>query len=145
MSDALLRFSNRWHSGYHATDHVRPESLDMVEVELSIRLPLEYRQQVTEVGLPSIGIDLLDGVVDAGMFAPPDVAAFLKPDQIIEMTESWHAGGLPDALVAMAYDSMGNLFCFATEDIQRPQATAPVWFWDHDLSHTTRVAKSFSA
>lgn len=144
MSDALLRFSERWHGGYHDIERIRPESLDMVEAELSIRLPLDYRQQVIEVGLPSMGLDLLEAVSDAGMFAPPDVDQFLKPDEIIETTEDWRDIGLPDTLVAIASDSMGNLFCFATGDMQHAQPTAPIYFWDHDFDDTSFVANSFS-
>ena len=46
MSDALLRFSERWHGGYHGIERIRPESLDMVEAELSVRLPLDDRPEL---------------------------------------------------------------------------------------------------
>jgi len=44
-----------------------------------------------------------------------DVSDFLRPSEMVTVTEDWRDMGLPEELVAFAADCMGNLFCFSAK------------------------------
>ncbi|MFW2545315.1 SMI1/KNR4 family protein [Primorskyibacter sp. 2E107] len=69
---------------------------------------------------------------------------FNEPPEIITETEDWWPIGLPQNLIALASDAMGNKFCFSSGDMKTRHETAPVWFWVHDFNETTKLGDSFS-
>lgn len=51
---------------------------------------------------------------------------------------------MPNNLIVIANDSMGNKFCFDMADLQSGKVqAAPIYFWDHDFGKVDFVASSF--
>ncbi len=56
----------------------------------------------------------------------------------------WQEAGMPEGLVPIAKDCMGNLFCFDLDDGQEiRKLDGPVYFWDHDFNEVQHEAASF--
>jgi hypothetical protein len=137
---SLEQFIEKWTHQDYPPKRIIASDLDAVEARFGLALPQDYRQAVQSNGLPRPTIALLHGIVTADLKLA-DVSDFFAPEDIIQLTEDWRGGGMPNHLVAFAADSMGNLFCFdATSDGDR----AAVWFWDHDDGRVTVAAGTFT-
>lgn len=119
------------------------DAIDDVEESLGVVFPQAYREFLLNQGAvhPS---RLLDLVVDQESELW-DIQCFLTPDEVAETTELYRSGGMSERLIVFANDSMGNVFCFAEEDLldARPE-DAPVWFFDHDFCEDEKLAETFA-
>ena len=71
---------------------------------------------------------------------------FYAPNEIVEETLGWREIGMPEELIAIASDGMGNKFCFDSKGLKRGTADGKaVWFFDHDFDTTEVIASSFDA
>ena len=131
--------------GYEDEESKNVDKADLrgVEETFKISFPEEYMEQVLLVGLPR-GPKLLDAICDLEMDLH-DLSEFCSPEEIVSETEAWHEIGLPKHLLVIATDSMGSKFCFDISELSNgPKQTAAVFFWDHDLDETEKLANSFT-
>jgi hypothetical protein len=141
---SLEQFIGKWTVGAYPPTKVEPADLGAAEARLDFVFPQDYRTAILAHGLPWMTIALLHSIceTEAALF---DVSEFFEPNVVVEQTQAWRAGGLPDNLIAFASDCSGNLFCF---DARRARdghtSKAPVWFWNHDDGDLSMVADSFS-
>jgi cell wall assembly regulator SMI1 len=139
----LSRFGEKW--GYEGEEPKKVSEADLrsVEAKFKIAFPDEYMEQVLAVGLPR-GPKLLDAICDLELDLH-DLNNFCTPEEIISETEGWREVGLPDHLLVIATDSMGNKFCFDISELSNgPTLAAAVIFWDHDFGETEKLADSFT-
>lgn len=141
----LKQFADKWCHKDYPPEPVHAEELVATESELKIRLPADYRQQVLAVGLTSPTLALLS-VIDDLQLDLNDLSSLCTPPEIINQTFKWRAIGMPDHLLVIGDDCMGNKFCFDMGDLSGDKRSlyAPVYFWDHDFDVTTKIADSFS-
>ena len=138
----IARFIALWTHPDSPPLPVAVEALAEAERRLGLTLPDQYREAALAFGLPRPTIALLDTIVDWELDVR-DVHDFLDPGAIVETTEAWHELGLPEDWVAFATDCMGNLFCFAADQVALGRAAAPVLFFDHDEGIVDTVAPDF--
>jgi len=139
----LAQFANIW--GDQDTPPIPVDLVDLkrVETAFALTLPDDYTRQVTAAGLPWAP-DLLTAIVDRRLHMH-DLSHLCTPTEIIEETTDWRPIGLPENLLVIASDSMGNKFCFdITQLSDGPTQKAAIYFWDHDFGDTSKVASSFS-
>jgi cell wall assembly regulator SMI1 len=136
------RFIALWTHPQYPPLPVDAQELAAAERRLGLTFPAQYREAVLAFGLPRPTIALLDAIDDRGLDVR-DVADFLDPAAIVEMTEAWREMGLPDEAVAFATDCMGNLFCFVDDPALPGQAAASILFFNHDDREVDLVAPSF--
>jgi len=143
----LRLFADRWGGDYHAPPTVKEEDLAEIEAFFDVVLPRDYRERVLDVGLPSPTFELLDRIADRPFGRQlDDLSALHTPSEIRSQTLRWRAAGLPENLLAIGSDSLGNTFAFDMTQLRGGGVIeAPIWFWDHDFGSTKQVAKSFSA
>ncbi|RLJ40749.1 SUKH superfamily protein [Litoreibacter meonggei] len=138
----LLKFGEKWSYEDEEPKKVSEADLRTAEINLKISFPNEYVEQVLAVGLPR-GPKLLDAICDFEMDLH-DLSEFCTPPEIVEETVSWHKIGLPDHLVVIATDCMGSKFCFDTAELKDgPKQSAAIYFWDHEMDETEKLADSF--
>jgi cell wall assembly regulator SMI1 len=131
-------FVSRFHFGKRgepATD----QQLDAVEAALNTKLPGAYRQFMGRHGVaytPSILREVADGKL-----GHPDIHEFLEPEQSIEITKMYWSGGMPDDVIGIASDCMGNMIGFHRQS--SPSDDAPVVFFDHDFVEVHELSPSF--
>ena len=87
---------------------------------------------------PSILREVADGKLEH-----PDIQEFLEPEQSIENTQAYWSGGMPDDLIGIASDCMGNMIGFHRQS--SPSDDAPVVFFDHDFVKVHELSPSFDA
>lgn len=140
----LQKFAEMWCDDEDRPDQVREEDLRLTEAKFSISFPKDYVSQVLAVGLPC-AVDLLDAIADKDLDLH-DISMLCTPNEIIEETEGWRLNGMPDQLLIIGNDCMGNMFCFDIPELSKGvKQSAAVFFWDHDFGETTKIAGSFSA
>lgn len=145
MTAALETFIALWSSNFHAPTSVTLEDLAGVEQRLGFRFPNDYINAVVVHGLPSTTIALLDCIVDQELELH-DISEFHSAEEIVDSTIGWREAGMPEHLVAIANDCMGNQFCFRPETLQRERPdTSPIWFWDHDFDTSEVISPSFES
>ncbi|HSI37273.1 MAG: SMI1/KNR4 family protein [Phycisphaerae bacterium] len=115
--------------------------LDQLEEALSTRLPSAYRRFATRYG--AIDTSAILAMVAEDVPEHPDVQEFYTASGAIESTRFCWSGGMPDDVIGIASDCMGNPIGFrraaeASDD-------APVVFFDHDFLTVTELAPSFDA
>ncbi len=148
--DVLAAFIQRWCHPDHPADPVAPGAFDILEQELGLKLPSDYKELLLRNGRPSPTLRLLTAVVDHPVAwwqaYLPDLAALTDPSEISEDTKFWQEAGMPDHFLKFGRDSLVNAFCFAVDELGSGNgAPAEVWFWDHDLGDSYKVADSFTA
>lgn len=116
--------------------------LNVFEDMLGTTLPSSYREFMRWHGRVYTP-DILDEIVERG-FEHPDLQDILSPSEAIQNTKAYWSGGMPENLVGVASDCMGNMIGFQRElKLGERPADVPVWFFDHDLNKVHAVASSF--
>ena len=139
----LLKFAEIWCGNDNRPDQVEKVDLQSVETKYGISFPEDYFTQVIAVGLPWASA-LLDAILDRGLDLH-DLSGLCTPKEIVEETEGWRPIGLPDHLLVIGNDCMGNKFCFDIPELSDGvKPGTAVFFWDHDFGETTKIAESFS-
>ena len=115
------------------------KKLNAIESALNTKLPEAYRQFMKRHGVvytPSI----LDEICDCKL-EHPDVQEFFEPHQVIEDTKLYWSGGMPEDVIGIASDCMGNAIGFRRQS--KPSDDSPVVFFDHDYLKVYQLAPSF--
>ncbi|MCI0637545.1 MAG: SMI1/KNR4 family protein [Gemmataceae bacterium] len=131
-------FVSRFHFGKRG-DPASDQQLDAVERSLNTELPAAYRHFMNMHGVvhtPSTLREIADGNL-----GHPDIQEFLGPQQAIECTKMYWSGGMPDDVIGIASDCMGNMIGFHRQ--LSPSDDAPVVFFDHDFVEVCEIAPSF--
>jgi hypothetical protein len=134
------RFVASFHIGnlrLPATD----QQLDMIDVELNTRLPVSYRFFLTTYGTvhtPRILSEICDRNIDHA-----DVQDFLAVNDIISDTKGYWSAGMPNDIIGVASDCMGNMIGFRRQAYITDDA--PVLLFDHDFVAVHELAPSFDA
>lgn len=117
------------------------QQVDSFGEELGTATPEAYRRFITRFGAVYTP-HLLDAIVDAGL-DHPDVQNFLSVEEAVAGTKAYWAAGMPEDVVGVASDCMGNLLGFRRQTSKSDDA--PVVFFDHDFVEVAAVADSFDA
>lgn len=136
--DIQEAFVARFHLGEERTV-VTSEQLDIVEAALNTKLPAAYRQFMIRHGVVH-SQRILGEIVDNNL-EHPDVQDFLEPQQAIDDTKIYWSAGMPENLIGIASDCMGNMIGFHRQE--RLSDDAPVLFFDHDFVEVNEMAPSF--
>ncbi|HUQ68577.1 MAG TPA: SMI1/KNR4 family protein [Planctomycetaceae bacterium] len=131
-------FVSRFHFGKRG-EPVAHNQLDAIEEALGTKLPTAYCQFMLRHGVvytPSILGEVADGKL-----GHPDIQEFLQPDQAIENTKMYWSGGMPDDVIGVASDCMGNMIGFHRQSL--PSDDSPVVFFDHDFVDVYELSPSF--
>jgi hypothetical protein len=143
VMDELLRFARKWCLDDYAPQPVDPEHLEVLERELGVSLPADFKKQILSVGLPSPTLALLSGIVDRDVELF-DLSSLCEPQDIVGETADWRSAGMPEYLIVIGNDCSGNKFCFDRRDLHAAEVpSAPVYFWDHDTGEVQKLAPSF--
>ena len=134
------RFVARFHFGDPPTP-VSDAELDSVEAALDTRLPASFREFMTRFG-PVHTPRVLDEIADRGL-DHPDVQEFLSASEAIEGTKGYWSAGMPDDVIGVASDCMGNMIGFRRNGERCDDA--PVLFFDHDFVEVSEIAPSFDS
>ncbi|TWT85211.1 SMI1 / KNR4 family protein [Posidoniimonas polymericola] len=129
---------------FHVGDPPVPATEQQVEslgVELSTAVPEAYLSFITRFGAVYTP-HILDAIVDAALDYS-DVQNFLTVEQAITDTKAYWAAGMPEDVIGIASDCMGNFFGFRRQGAKSDDA--PVVFFDHDFVDVSTVADSFDA
>lgn len=141
---ALVKFVELWGHEMAPPQAVDQEDLERVERALDIRFPQDYKDQLILVGAVYTDLDLLSAIISFESELA-DLNQLFTPSDIETETVRWRDIGMPETLVAIGSDSLGNKFCFDASDLEDANRQgAPVWYWDHDLLYTKKVGSSFS-
>ncbi|HZF28241.1 MAG TPA: SMI1/KNR4 family protein [Gammaproteobacteria bacterium] len=141
--DLYRAFVEKWTHPQYRPVPATPDALDAVEREFKIALPAAYREYMTNFGAGGPTSDLLHSIVEADLDTH-DLGQIYSPDGIGKMTTGWRRNGMPEELVAVAGDGMGNQFCFhigECGDMRKDDAR--VWFFDHDVLQAEDTANGF--
>jgi SMI1 / KNR4 family (SUKH-1) len=134
------RFVTRFHLG----DRPQPLSdadLDFVEAALNTKLPSAFRQFMTRFG-PVQTPHILDEITRRNV-NHPDVQDFLTVEEAIKGTKGYWSAGMPEDLIGIASDCMGNMIGFRRA--RKRYDDAPVVFFDHDFVVVSEIAPSFDS
>jgi hypothetical protein len=138
-ADIHETFVARFHLGGSRTP-VTEEQLDVVEAALNTKLPVAYREFMIRSGVVhSQGI--LHEIVDKNLEPHPDVQDFLEPREAIDNTRGYWSAGMPEDVIGIASDCMGNMIGFRRQNSRTDDA--PVFFFDHDFVDVDEIAPSF--
>jgi hypothetical protein len=139
----LAAFNDKWGRPKNPPTPVDPAALMQVGLQLGMTFPACYIAAMGEVGAPSTTLGLLH-VITTQQLDLPDLSALHVPADVWTKTVGWRAAGMPNWLVAIGSDCMGNSFCFdmRKKGILRKSSPA-IYLWDHDLGNTRKVADSF--
>ena len=132
------RFVESFHVG-DAPSVVSEQELDRVELNLKTRLPASYRSFMSRHGIVHTP-RVLDMICERNV-DHPDVQDFLEPQEAIDDTRSYWAAGMPNDIIGIASDCMGNMIGFRRRS--QTDDDAPVVFFDHDFVTAYNVAPSF--
>lgn len=126
---------------------IRNGDLARIEEELETLFPhsfLEFATKIGSVFTPSI-LELVTGRESENR--PPeasfDVHNFFGADEIIEATKTYRVGGMNVEMIAVASDSMGNVFGFKQDKGPHRSDDAPLLVFDHDFCSLEIEASSF--
>jgi hypothetical protein len=126
--NSLQNFSEKWCRPESQPERVDEEELTAIETKFGIRFPSDYREQVLSVGLPNPTLALLSAIDDAEVDLH-DLLGLCKPAEIREETLGWREAGLPENLLVIGSDRMGNKFCFDLVDLKKSTGSrTPVYF-----------------
>ena len=139
-NDTIKKFVEIW-GAEHDSKFASTEDIDSAEQHLGFVLPKEYIELVTKYG-DVYCPDLLDEIVDTEADIP-DVQNFSLPSEMIEQTEMYIQGGMPDGFLDFASDCMGNMFCFKVAELKNSEA-AGIWFFDHDFCEIEKINENFN-
>jgi hypothetical protein len=131
-------FVDRFHFGERPALQTARQ-LDLIEEELRSKLPVAYRQFMTRYGAvhtPTILEMIADKNIDH-----PDIQEFLDPQEAITGTKGYWSAGMPDDIIGVASDCMGNMIGFRRQT--EASDDAPVVFFDHDFVEVSELAPSF--
>ena len=133
-----------------AADGSAPISEDALlgaEGELQTLFPTSFMSFAKKNGAiftPDI-LDLVTG--GESEIAPPgasfDVQNFFTAEEIVETTRTYHEGGMDSWFIAIASDSMGNVFGFRQHTESPRLDDAVLMVFDHDFCKTDVEAESF--
>jgi hypothetical protein len=129
---------------YSVDDQYSPfqdRDIEAIESALSIHLPTAYTDFVR-----TYGAVCTPRTLDAAQNADPpcyDVQNFLSANDIPEATAMYVQGGMPDSLVLIASDCMGNVFGFERRSLGSVTPDAPILVFDHDYCEVYDEATSF--
>lgn len=141
QSELFEAFVSRWRVDTSSDVETTDEGLSLVEDQLSFRFPQAYVQFTNSHGFPYTP-DILDTIVDSELDLT-EINNFENPSQMLESTRAYEKSGMPAGFIAIASDSMGNLFLFKLAEC-RGDADAPIWLFDHDFGSMEKVAPSFA-
>ena len=131
-------FVERFHFG-ERNGTVPEAQLDAIESELETKLPAAYREFMTRHG-PVYTSDTLHEIAE-GNIDHPDIQNVLDPAEAIEGTKAYWSGGMPNDVIGIGSDCMGNMIGFRRQ--AKASDDAPVVFFDHDFVEVYEVAPSF--
>jgi hypothetical protein len=132
------RFVERFQFG--ARPHPLSDTeLDSIEGGLCTKLPLAFRQFMSRYG-PVHTPRTLELVTNLGL-DHPDIQDFLSADEAVGNSRGYWAAGMPDDVIGVASDCMGNMIGFRRSGEQSDDL--PVVFFDHDFATVTELAPSF--
>jgi hypothetical protein len=138
-ADIQEAFIARFHLGGKRTQ-VTAQQLDIVEKALNTTLPTAYREFMIRHGVVhSQGI--LEEIVDKKLEPHPEVQDFLEPQETIESTKGYWSAGMPESVIGIASDCMGNMIGVHRQDSRTDDA--PVMFFDYDIVEVNEIAQSF--
>lgn len=137
-TDIHRDFIERFHVG-ERQGPVSEAQLDRIESALATKLPKAFRQFMTKYG-PVYTPDILSEIAD-GNIDHPDIQQVLAPAEAIEGTKGYWAAGMPEDVVGVASDCMGNMIGFRRQSSVSDDA--PVVFFDHDFIEVAQIANSF--
>jgi len=129
---------------FHFGERVGPASeqeLDAVETALDTKLPHAYRQFMTRHGAVYTP-DILHQIVNRNL-DHHDIKNIEEPSEAIKGTKAYWSGGMPDDVIGVASDCMGNAIGFRRQSA--PSDDSPVWFFDHEFVEVYETASSFDA
>jgi hypothetical protein len=132
------RFVMRFHFGSPPTP-IPEQQLNAIETELNTKLPEAYREFMMrhgEIYTPGI----LDSIV-AKEIDHPDVQNFLSPREVMDGTRAYWSGGMPDDVIGIASDCMGNMIGFRRHPMSSDDQ--PMVFFDHDFLDVHVISSSF--
>ena len=125
-------FLDRWCDTYHGVEKVTLDEVIKAERDLAFKFPQFYLDCVTQLGVSGTSAALLDQIVDRNL-SIRDISELHHPNKIFENMRGWQSAGMPDGLIPIASDCMGNSFCFDADDGKIERATdAKIYFFDHD-------------
>ena len=134
-------FIKKWGSVSYPPKSVGADALAEIEGYFGSPFPHAYKSAALTHGLPSITAALLNSIVDRELDVC-SIGSFLKPNEIIPITEGYRRAGMPNDFVGFATDGGGNLHGFRV----RNGVLAPeVWFFDHDFLEVDFEAPDFDA
>jgi len=131
-------FVARFHFGKQPEPATDAE-LDSIENALETKLPTAYRQFMTRFGVVHTP-RILDEIVERAL-SHPDVQDFLSAKEVVECTKMYWSAGMPQHVIGVASDCMGNMIGFQNTHDRRDDA--PVLFFDHDFVEVSEIARSF--
>jgi hypothetical protein len=134
------RFVDRFHFGKPAPPMTDAE-LDGIEVGLNTKLPKTFRAFMRRFG-PLYTPSVLDDITNADL-DQPDIQEFLSAKKAIEATKGYWSAGMPDNVIGVASDCMGNMIGFLRS--AKRADDAPVVFFDHDFVKVSEIAPSFDS
>ena len=128
---------------------ISPDDLAKTEKTLQTVFPLRFYEFATRIGAiqtPTI-LDLVTG--GDSEEAPPDasfdVFSFFGAEEIIEATESYYEAGMDPSFVAIASDTMGNVFGFSRQNDDERLLDVPLLVFDHDFCEIEVESESFDS
>jgi len=80
-------------------------------------------------------------VIADGNIVHPDIQYILDPAESIEGTKGYWSAGMPEDVIGVASDCMGNMIGFRRQSSVSDDA--PVEFFDHDFGVVYEIAASF--
>lgn len=137
-ADIHRDFVERFHVG-ERRGPVSAGQLDEIEAELNTKLPVAYREFMTCHG-PVYTPDTLHEIVE-GNIDHPDFQHLDDPTDAIAGTKAYWSAGMPDDVIGVGGDCMGNMIGFRRQSVSSEDS--PVVFFDHDFVEVSEVGPSF--
>jgi hypothetical protein len=137
-------FVDKWTHQDYRPEPVDSELVDRCAEALKVMFPASYYEYMTSYGSGGPTIELLDSIVE-GELDINDLADVFTPDEVIKSIDAWQSAGMPEDLIPIASDSMGNMFCFKRNEIIMARDDAPVWFFDHDFDTVEKIHDLFTS
>ena len=131
-------FVTRFHSGKRPK-RASAKQLDAVEKALKTKLPNAFREFMLRHGAVYTP-DILDEIVDNDL-DHPDLQNVFDPKEAIAGTKGCWSAGMPEDVIGIASDCMGNTIGFRRQ--AKTSDDAPVVLFDHDMVDVSAIARSF--
>jgi hypothetical protein len=135
-------FLDVWCRGYYKTHKTSRKKFEMIEAELGFKFPPSYREAMISFGASDVMITLLDTIVDQNLDLR-DVTEIIRPAKIYKEMIGGQKAGMPNHLIPIASDCMGNSFCFSTHEVSDSAKEIPIYFFDHDFDEVDLEADCF--